>query len=245
MKQAYYFPHDSNARNDVKLLRLRRSLGIEGYGLYFCLIEILREQTNYRLPLSAVPDISFDMHISDEKVLTVIKSFGLFEINENDEFFSPRLIRSMDALEAKRQRYIEAGRKGGKATPKHRLSNAQASEKSKVKKSKEDNNIHTPGKPGIDTFFIDLFNSTKGNGTPTRYKLTDKVKKQLHARIKEGYTSEDFRKAILNCKNDQYHIETGLKHLTPEFITRADKLERHLNNETIKPKFHPGLPHGL
>ena len=35
-----YFPHDSNARNDIKLIKLRSKYGYEGYGVYFALIEL-------------------------------------------------------------------------------------------------------------------------------------------------------------------------------------------------------------
>ena len=58
-KDAYYFSHDSNARNDIKILRLRRSLGLEGYGIYFCLIEMLREQDDYKMSMSSIPDSVF------------------------------------------------------------------------------------------------------------------------------------------------------------------------------------------
>lgn len=30
-----YFPHDSNARNDAKILKVRMKYGAEGYGVYF------------------------------------------------------------------------------------------------------------------------------------------------------------------------------------------------------------------
>ena len=41
-----YFPHDSNARNDVKLIKLRSKLDWEGYGIYFALIELLFSEGN-------------------------------------------------------------------------------------------------------------------------------------------------------------------------------------------------------
>ena len=34
-KDAYFFAHDCNARNDPKVLALRSVYGTEGYGLYF------------------------------------------------------------------------------------------------------------------------------------------------------------------------------------------------------------------
>ena len=53
-KDAYYFPHFSNARNDSKLMRIRRIFGIEGYGIYFMLLEILRDQQNFKYPLESI-----------------------------------------------------------------------------------------------------------------------------------------------------------------------------------------------
>ena len=46
-KDAYYFPHDSNARNDKRLIKVRMKYGMQGYGIYFGIIEILREQNDY------------------------------------------------------------------------------------------------------------------------------------------------------------------------------------------------------
>lgn len=49
MKDACYFSHDSNARNDPKILAMRAVFGMEGYGRYWCLIEILRDEDGYKL----------------------------------------------------------------------------------------------------------------------------------------------------------------------------------------------------
>lgn len=59
-----------------------------------------------------------------------------------------------------------------------------------------------------------------------------KSKKELPnflARLKDGFTIEQFEQAIENIKNDPYHIETGYKHITPEFVCRIDKLEKFIN----------------
>lgn len=72
--------------------------------------------------------------------------------------------------------------------------------------------------------FIGLFNRL----TKRSYKGDTKARRQFEARLKEGKTGEDFKKAIGNCLLDQWHRENP-QHLTPEFITRADKLEKYLN----------------
>lgn len=50
MKDAYYFSHDSNARNDPKCAALRSKYGSQGYGWFWIIIELLRDQPNYRYP---------------------------------------------------------------------------------------------------------------------------------------------------------------------------------------------------
>tara|TARA_R110002012_G_C11639193_1_gene610474 strand:+ start:276 stop:1022 length:747 start_codon:yes stop_codon:yes gene_type:complete len=58
-------------------------------------------------------------------------------------------------------------------------------------------------------------------------KINDSVKTKYKARIKEGYTSDDIREAINNCKKDHYHIETNYKYCTPEFFSRSVKIDLH------------------
>ena len=51
-KDAYYFSHDANARQDPKILEMISVYGIEGYGRYWILVEMLREQSDYTLSLT-------------------------------------------------------------------------------------------------------------------------------------------------------------------------------------------------
>jgi hypothetical protein len=50
VKDAYYFSHDANARNDPKIQALMSKWGFEGYGWYWAILETLREQPEYRYP---------------------------------------------------------------------------------------------------------------------------------------------------------------------------------------------------
>jgi len=110
-KQSYYFSHDSNARNDVKVIKLRRQLGLEGYGLYWCLIEMLRDAPENRLPIDAIDDIAFSLNINKEKIETVISNYGLFSVDQLN-FFSQRLIRSMEQYKEIKTKLSEGGKKG-------------------------------------------------------------------------------------------------------------------------------------
>lgn len=111
-KDAYYFPHDCNARNDVKILKLRRILGSKGYGIFWMLIEVLREAKDYKLPLSSVKELSFDFRESEEFVVSIINDFELFQIDDNYFFFSESLSRRMSILDNRRKALSEAGKRG-------------------------------------------------------------------------------------------------------------------------------------
>jgi hypothetical protein len=89
-KDSFYFPHDYNSRNDVKCLFLRQQLGMEGYGIFWFLIECLADSGG-TLPLKIVPVLAMQMQVPDVKVSAVIHNFDLFQIQEDNIFFSNRL----------------------------------------------------------------------------------------------------------------------------------------------------------
>ena len=134
-KDAYYFSHDSNARNDQRLMRIRMKYGMEGYGIYFATIEILREAANYTLELKDIPTIAYDLKVDLNLVEEIIFNYDLFIIDEK-LFYSSSLKRRMERLDNKREKLSKAGRKGGKASAKvkHGLTIAKPLNKSKVNK---------------------------------------------------------------------------------------------------------------
>ena len=102
----YYFSHDYNAANDTKILFLRHQLGMEGYGIYWYLIEQLANAGG-KLPLELIPVLSMQMHCTDVKVNGVLMNFDLFTI-ESGEFWSHRL---QDHLEL-RLKLSQSGKAG-------------------------------------------------------------------------------------------------------------------------------------
>ena len=111
-KEAYYFSHDANARNDIKIMGLRRKLGWEAYGLYWALIEILREQPEYKLTINSIEDIAYELHSNGEVISALVNDYSLFEV-EGEFFYSARLSRSMEMYNAMRTKRKESGKKGG------------------------------------------------------------------------------------------------------------------------------------
>jgi len=79
--------------------------------------------------------------------------------------------------------------------------------------------------------FIQIFNQMTGSN----FKGDASAKRHFDARIKDGYTLEQFQTAIHNCLSDEFH-QKNPNYLTPEFITRPDKIEKYLNYKKVKSK---------
>ena len=110
-KDAFYFPHDSNAKDDPKCIILIEELGVEGYGIFWILIETLRDQPRYRAELRIIPAIARRYNTTTEKVKAVVSRYDLFVIEDDKFFFSPSLIERMLPLEKRREQARLARRK--------------------------------------------------------------------------------------------------------------------------------------
>lgn len=151
-KDAYYFPHFSNARSDRKVQRLREELGLEGYGIFFMLLEVLRDQSDLRYPMTDIDLLAREFVTSEPKVRTVICNYNLFNVDEEQKFFSPKMIVYLQPYFEKRERARTASLKmhtkyehnitlqnNEDANVEQMLSKCSASKvkQSKVKQSKE------------------------------------------------------------------------------------------------------------
>lgn len=118
-KEAYWFSHDSNAKDDPKCMLLIDQLGAEGYGIFWILVESLREQPDFKYPLMLLPILAKRYGTTTEKMTTVVLKFKLFEV-ENDEFFySNSLNNRMKALGEKREKARQNVLKRWNKTPKN------------------------------------------------------------------------------------------------------------------------------
>ena len=111
-KDAFYFSHDSNARNDQRLMKIRMKHGMQGYGIYFGIVEILREQTEYCLSKKDIDSIAYDLRIDVDVVEDIIYNYDLFQIDD-DSFHSRSLTRRMARMDVIREKRSLAGIKSG------------------------------------------------------------------------------------------------------------------------------------
>jgi uncharacterized phage protein (TIGR02220 family) len=115
-KNAYYFSHDSNARNDTKILSMRCDYGLDGYGMYWVIIEVLREETDYKLKLDkhTFRALAMQMHMDHETVKKFIEDcineYGLFQ-SDGETFWTESLLQRMEKVENIRAKRRKAANK--------------------------------------------------------------------------------------------------------------------------------------
>ena len=113
-KKAYYFQHDSNAREDEKLIALRMDKGAAGYGIYFMLLELLSQSKDCMFERN-YNKIGFALKLGAEDIKPIVENYGLFQFTEDGKlFYSARLKEHMDAMQELSVKRSEAGRKGGR-----------------------------------------------------------------------------------------------------------------------------------
>jgi len=147
IKDAYYFPHDSNARNDPKILDMISQYGMLGYGWFWVLVEMLREQSDYKLKLNKCNAYALQMRCTSDEaekyIHDCIDEFDLLK-SDGEYFWSESLIRRMNEINEKTEKRRKA------ALTRWSKSNADAMQmqcdaiKEKKSKVNNNNNIYTP-----------------------------------------------------------------------------------------------------
>lgn len=209
MKKTNYFSHDSNSRNDEKLLAVRMRLGAEGYGVYFMLLERLREESDY-MSIKDYNMIAFDLRVDSKMIKSVVEEFGLFVFTDDGKYFYSESFNSrMNLKDESKQKRSEAGKKGMKSRWKSEndnnvintdnivITNDKNNITSKVKESKVKKLISTDvdipesekqaSRTHIDyKKIVEFFNSeTKGVFGEVRYPISSKRQESIRARIRE------------------------------------------------------------
>jgi len=114
-KDAYYFSHDSNARHDPKIVKMLCKYKY-GYQWYFMIIEILRDQADYKYKMDEYYSnaIARDLHDDSTTIANFINDcineFNLFD-SDGQKFWSKSLLARMKIKEQKSKKYRENAKK--------------------------------------------------------------------------------------------------------------------------------------
>jgi hypothetical protein len=215
-KEAFYFPHFCNARHDRKIRRLRKELGTEGYGIYFMLLETLREQQDLMYPLEDLDLLAEEFNVSEAKVRVAICNYGLFEIDEEQKFFSPKMLVYLEPyFKMKEQRKI-AGQKSADKRKSIEISttvqqpfNDRSTKESKEKESKEKESKEKESKVNenkiysLDPFRHELFSKWIKYKKEKKSSYTELGINQLINEWKDK-TNDELERAINNSISNNY-----------------------------------------
>ncbi|MEM5570037.1 DUF4373 domain-containing protein [Aliarcobacter butzleri] len=111
-KETCYFSHDANAKDDFKVMLLIEELGLEGYGIFWVLIETLREQQNYKYPLKLLSVLARKYNTTLAKLEVVVRNYHLFIIEDDCFFYSSSLNRRMQKMEEVREQRVLSAKIG-------------------------------------------------------------------------------------------------------------------------------------
>jgi hypothetical protein len=217
-KDAYYFSHDANSQDDPKCMMLIDNLGMEGYGIFWALIERLRQEKDYKLPLMIISSLARRWCTSKEKVESVINDYNLFIIEESC-FYSLRLKNSMEIKSIKARESIGKRWKNTNEIQSYTTvlpSNTNVIQndtikvkESKVKESKVNNKLIIDNK--------DIFRQFK------HLKMTNDENQKL---LNLGYSQNDINKTLESIEN--YKKNTNYSSL---YLTAKKWLEREIKEE--------------
>lgn len=90
-------------------------LGAEGYGIFFMLIERLREEEGYKSTID-YDTLAFDLRVEPEKVKQVVENYDLFKFTEDGKYFySDSFNERMEMMDVRAQQRKSKAKKAAEA----------------------------------------------------------------------------------------------------------------------------------
>ena len=106
MKKDQDIPHEISMRNTSEVMNLIEKEGMEGYGIYWAIMEYLRVQDGYTGDIQSLKSLARQLRVRLPKLKRIMENYGLFSCTETT-FLSPKLVEVMKPFEDRRAR-IEA-----------------------------------------------------------------------------------------------------------------------------------------
>jgi len=226
-----YFSHDYDAREDEKIQNLTFDLGMEGYGIYWSLIEMLYKNEGYMQ--THYERLAFALHTDNEKIKSVINDFDLFHVNENafhsDSVLHRLKLRKGKTISAKKAAKVRWDKvKANDADAMQTHSDSNAIKESKVKERKEKKRERKKRKfisPTLEEF--------------TKYFEENDYSKELALRAWKGYEAAGWHdsqdKEIKNWKQKAQHVwfreENKKKETVSKQKFQSENFDRTIQDE--------------
>jgi len=196
MKDARFFPHDSNASNDPKIVCLINKYGFEAYGRYWNLIETLRNCDEYCLCVESfvMEALSCQMKMKNAQeasdFIEYLKTIQLLA-GDGSKIFSPALNKKMQQYDEKR---------------------AERSEHARTAATKRWSKYATQTPESKDETIKNLIEAWNGLATlKPKFKKVEKLSRQLSDaifnRLNDATFARNISQIILYLVNNEVPIE--------------------------------------
>jgi len=214
-----FFNHDANARNDIRIIKLRSQLGYEGYGVFWGVLEMLFSEEN-KLCIDDYNSLAYGLQCDPKVLKQVIEDFDLFHLDEGC-FYSKRLFEHIEQINNKSNKAKENANKRWNNTNDMRtqsnsnasisISNSKSKNKIKVNNIKERivefknsiNKIDGIDKEDKDNFFM-YWSELNKSGSKQRWELEKTW--DLSRRIKRWSNSSFNNKNKAGGFPDEYSV---------------------------------------
>lgn len=112
MSKTSFFKHNYNALHSQELQDILVYYGVEGIGIYWCIIEELYSHGG-KMPMASLRHIAFALHADEELVRNLVIESPLFAHDDGDDdrecyFWSPQVLDEFQAAEERRAKKREA-----------------------------------------------------------------------------------------------------------------------------------------
>jgi len=231
-KDTYFFSHDAHARRDPKMIAMMSVYGVRGYGFFWILVEMMREQDGYKLDISkkysmtvVATELNIENQDAEDFIDDCVEEFGLFK--KVDGFLiSESLMGRMKHLDDKRAQ--------AKAAADARWSK----QKNKNKKKEEEFDLFADPKekkPSVEEVFLAIFNTVKKEAIPTskgHESLSTTAKRNLKKLVKRNFSISEFEKAAIVMFQNKWVYDTG--NTGPAHLLIEDNFDRYHNQAVEK-----------
>lgn len=223
-----WFKHYTSMAQDVKIKRLVRKFGVEGYGLYNYILELIVRNMEDDRPVpdleeSAV-DVAADLHMDTVRVEEIMLFCIEQELFEQDEItgrvVASKIYRYLEKSSTRSEqikRMIDGYKLGLSETVRDSLRLSEQDKKRKEEKRQEESIPYQS--------IIEYLNSR----CDTNYRHTSEAtRRHISARWSEGFREDDFRR-VIDSRADLWEDDEKMsQYLRPQTLF-GTKFESYLN----------------
>ncbi len=231
MKNPVYFPISTTHYSSTLSLNIRRTKGWAGYGQYLAILQMLAHSKTRRLSIEEVPDIAFNLHITEEEVLNIVTSYFVIE---GQVFYSSELEEALSYFDAKYNASSNGGKKAAaNMTPEERL---DRSNKANMAKKQKLNQLDTDLSSKVDNLSNHLTTKEIPNNKTKEYRIEENGKEngkkeyeREQEQIKENETEQVLQFSLEDENLKSIYLGENLnKKLVTVYLSQSNELKTKL-----------------